>query len=1186
MSCCRTNNIKLRAKLFLSFFIALFPLILVAQNTSNKGKDFWLGYGNHVGNGSQRMVLYVTSDVNTTGKIEIPGLNYTSSFTVTANSITTVTVPQNAFLDGEGQYKRGIHVTADRAVVVYGHIYDSKVSGASLILPVTSLGKEYYSINYKQVSNQLNAYSYFFVVATEDNTEVEITPSANTKNGKKAGETFKVVLSKGEIYQVLGAQTGSENFGQGLGTNYMGEDLTGSVIKSVSTTNESCKRIAVFSGSGKIGIGCRPGAVGSSDNLFQQVYPTNSWGKKFVTVPLASRDYDVIRVVKSDPAAFVTVNGNTIPATSFTNNFYYDFKSQTVNVIESDKPIQVAQYAVTQGQGFNCDQFQEANGDPEMIFLNATEQNIDDITVYSTSAFDILIHFINVVIKTEAVASFKMDGVSRQQYFNVVPNNSEYSYAQIPVPNAGVHHLQADEGFNAIAYGFGAAESYGYSAGTNLKGMNVYIEERTSKKQVSSGCKGSDLRFRLDLVYPVSRLTWDFKNGSSPIVKTYTQADSTYISNGNTFYVYKLPQDVSFTEVKDYTIEVTTEKLNSDGCGNTEVIPIDFSVYSSPDPDFSAIAGCEGSETSFTDLSNSNGRELKTWLWDFGDGTTSNEQNPKHVFTQGKIYNVTLTVSNNTSCPPVPRTKQIKVFKKASVGFEVTGACIGDQFIFTDKTVSQDGGVKTWIWDLGDTVITRTSAAPFQYQYKTVGTYKVKLTIVTDNNCSSFAEKDVVVNPLPTADFVLPEVCIADAFAEFINASSIEDHSESGFTYHWNFGDPNATAQTPNTSTQKNGRHKYLSAGNYTVTLTVTSNKGCSQSITKTCTINGGQPNAEFALQQPGAQCSDKEVGFINSSSVNPGKITRIEWYYDLVKEPNVVEVDEDPYPGKVYTHKYPTFHSPATIPVKVRQIAYSGTVCNTVTEQTITLKGVPDIDFDLPAEICMEVPSFQVNASEQYGYSGNGTFSGNGITSTGLFKPTLAGEGTHTITYTFNTDNGCPVSLSKDITVIPTPVVNAGEDKTIIAFGATQLNAVTNEPVQSFKWTPSVGLSSDNIPNPIASPIKDVTYTVTVVTEKGCTSSDKVFIEVLGTPSIPNTFTPNGDQLNDVWEIKYLESLPRCSIKVFNRYGQTVFNSVGYANPWDGNFNGQPLPAGPYYYILDPGNGRKVLSGYVTILR
>jgi gliding motility-associated-like protein len=93
-----------------------------------------------------------------------------------------------------------------------------------------------------------------------------------------------------------------------------------------------------------------------------------------------------------------------------------------------------------------------------------------------------------------------------------------------------------------------------------------------------------------------------------------------------------------------------------------------------------------------------------------------------------------------------------------------------------------------------------------------------------------------------------------------------------------------------------------------------------------------------------------------------------------------------------------------------------------------------------------------------------------------------------------------------------------------------------------------------------------------------------KLFLSAL-TGDIINTFTPNGDGVNDYWVIKGLDTYPDATVKIFNRYGNSIFESVGYARPFDGNRNGKPLPAGVYYYIINLKRG-DVLSGNVTIIR
>lgn len=100
--------------------------------------------------------------------------------------------------------------------------------------------------------------------------------------------------------------------------------------------------------------------------------------------------------------------------------------------------------------------------------------------------------------------------------------------------------------------------------------------------------------------------------------------------------------------------------------------------------------------------------------------------------------------------------------------------------------------------------------------------------------------------------------------------------------------------------------------------------------------------------------------------------------------------------------------------------------------------------------------------------------------------------------------------------------------------------------------------------------------------------SIDKVFIKVLKEPEVPTAFTPNGDGVNDLWNIKYLDSYVSASVKVFSRYGALVyFSNGGYTQPWNGQMNGVDLPAGTYYYIVDPKiKGRRIVSGSVTILR
>ena len=137
-----------------------------------------------------------------------------------------------------------------------------------------------------------------------------------------------------------------------------------------------------------------------------------------------------------------------------------------------------------------------------------------------------------------------------------------------------------------------------------------------------------------------------------------------------------------------------------------------------------------------------------------------------------------------------------------------------------------------------------------------------------------------------------------------------------------------------------------------------------------------------------------------------------------------------------------------------------------------------------------------------------------------------------------------------------------------------------------SVLWSPATGLDNTKILTPKASPVEDITYTLTVTSAANCVDSDAVFVKVLKKPKIPNAFTPNGDGINDTWVIEHLESYPGAVVEVFNRYGKQVYRSVNYSNPWNGTLNGNPLPVATYYWVINPKNGRAPLAGSVTIIR
>jgi len=120
----------------------------------------------------------------------------------------------------------------------------------------------------------------------------------------------------------------------------------------------------------------------------------------------------------------------------------------------------------------------------------------------------------------------------------------------------------------------------------------------------------------------------------------------------------------------------------------------------------------------------------------------------------------------------------------------------------------------------------------------------------------------------------------------------------------------------------------------------------------------------------------------------------------------------------------------------------------------------------------------------------------------------------------------------------------------------------------------------------PTVTPHSDILYSFEATNEDGCSAMSFVQVKLLLEPIIPNAFSPNGDGINDTWNIRHLSDYAQSTIDIFDRYGRIVYKATGYNTPWDGKLSGKDLPVGTYYYIIRPGSGRKVTTGSVTILR
>ena len=995
-----------------------------------------------------------------------------------------------------------------------------------------------------------------------------------------AGQVYTFNLTQGQVFNALGKITGND-----------GVDLTGSRIRSVSTGTSGCKRIAVFSGSGKLNIKCPLGpGPATADNYMVQAFPKDAWGKNYLTVPTSQMEANYFRIAVSDPSAIVKLNGTVL--TGLTNNFYYQVGQTSVpNVIEADKPIMVAQYITSARQCGNTALADD--GDPEVIYLSPVEQNIDKVIINSTPNSGITKHYLNVIIpnKGTALSSFTIDGATPTAAFTIHPQNPEYSYL-VQKLSAGQHSIRSDSSFNAIAYGYGNAESYGYNAGANVKDLYQFVSVKNQYATVdfAATCKNSPFYFSMTFPYQPLQIKWQFGGLFPDVAINSPTADSSWLINGKRLYKYTLPITYSMTKTGTFPIKVSAENPTSEGCSGVQEIAYDLQVFERPVADFSFTgSGCLPDSIRFLDNSNPGGRPPIKWSWNFGDGTLSSFKSPSHLYSSANSYNVKYAVVTDIGCISDTLSKNIEINALPISNFTVPlPACVSSNISFTDASTSASGKIVKWNWDLGDnTKLSKTTNEPVIHAYSATGDYTISLKTETDKGCVDSTTRQISINTLPVAGFIVPDNCINDPFVQFKDTSSMSGGNQSLFTYSWNFGDQNAGVSNPNTSTLKDPTHKYTAVGTYNVTLTVVSASGCTSSVTQPFTINGAMPQAQFTIKDGNQHCSNNEVSIINNSVVDFGNIVKMEIYWDYANNPTDKTIMVRPVQGAVYNHIYPEFFTPATKDYTINVVVYSGDNCLSTSSQKITMKATPQLVFDPLTNICANQPGFQITQARLVNtLAGSGTYSGPGISASGFFNPESAGQGTQTIRYTYTATNGCVNYAEQPITIYSLPVLGAGPDRVVLEGGnAVLLGSATGNSL-SYSWSPSSGLNNASILQPTVTPTFDITYVLEATSADGCVAKDDVLVKVLKTPTIPNTFSPNNDGVHDRWEINYLSTYPGCTVEIYNRYGQLVFQSTGYNQPWDGTSKNSPLAAGTYYYIINPKNGRKQITGFVDIIR
>ena len=495
-----------------------FGLTAFAQN-STQGKEFWFsfmhnGYKENSGTWVETQVM-ISAKQACSGTVTNPRTSWSQSFTVGDESVVVLYIPEEqGYNEGnEGVPSNfGLLLTATDTVSVYTSNCATFSFDASFVLPTESLGSNY--IVQCDSQSRTNAMftdqetGVFLIVATEDNTVIDIIPSVKTLDGHEAGTSYSVTLDRGQTYYMRSNNSTNQR------------DFSGTCI-----TARDGKRIAVFNGNTLTTI------PNSSDNghdhIFEQALPVETWGQKFAITSSSTRTRDGVKVMAGRDNDTVWCNGAYQTTLNLGECYtFWIYSSMSGShpfgggscFIETSEPSMVYLYNTT---CYDSGLVQE-KGDPSMVWIPPVEQKIDEITfcTFNHEMAPIDYHYVNVVVESESVGEVYFDGnLLEESQFQPLIGNEDYAYVKLDISH-GVHHLSCVWGLIAHVYGFGQAKGYAYCVGANVVNLNGVLfvdgELSTTYHDGLRLCAGESAEFEVKTSYPVQRVVWDFDGTPTP----------------------------------------------------------------------------------------------------------------------------------------------------------------------------------------------------------------------------------------------------------------------------------------------------------------------------------------------------------------------------------------------------------------------------------------------------------------------------------------------------------------------------------------------------------------------------------------------------------------------------------------------------------------------------------------------
>ena len=578
----------------------------------------------------------------------------------------------------------------------------------------------------------------------------------------------------------------------------------------------------------------------------------------------------------------------------------------------------------------------------------------------------------------------------------------------------------------------------------------------------TGGCAPITIHFDalINSLVPIATYAWNFGDGTTG---TGISVSHTYTTTG----VYTI------------TLVYTT----TSGCVNT--VTASVTVATKPVSAFSATPTtvCVGQAVQFTN--NTTGANSYTWL--FGDGQTSTQQAPAHIYGAPGVYTVTLVSSNNFSCNDTLVIQNLITVNPPLANFTVNSAC-GNQLTYSFINTSIGG--TSYLWNFGDGT-TSTAFSP-SHTYAANGVYTVTLTVTSSvTGCTNTYALLLYAQPL-AAQFTAADTTLCSNVAAVFTPVG----SSNIFAYTWNFGDGTIVGL----STPSPVSHFY-SPGIYTVKLVVTNQYGCKDSLVRVSYIRVGTPVASFT-GTPTSGCAPLAVNFVSTAIASPAfPLTSYAWDFG-----DGSPTGTGPNPSHTYMAQgnYPVTMAVTDANGCTSIISYSNYIHASKPAAAFTAS-------DTLACVNQTISFFNTSASFTP-LTSSWTFGDGGASAAANPTHTYAATGNYTVRLIVTDANGCKDTLTRTAYIHITNVQAhfTMSDSTANCPPLTVNFTNTSISATSYFWTFGNGSTSTQIdPTAVFSTPGTFTVTLKAFAGSGCVDSFSKTVTISGGPSGTLSYGP-----------------------------------------------------------------------------